>query len=288
MENELKLLGEAIIEAKTTIAKKVHGIRLKDVTPQQLEQLKRDQLVGLKEEDIISIRADFVKLFGEFLCNHDRIDVAYKAIEDWGKKTGEYVHNLGVPLDEAMKDTSYYRTFINEIIEEKVKQHNMSVNTVFEAYRILNPLLDHAVYCFSLTYVNFYKKTLENAKNAFIEVSIPVVPLSKGIAVLPLVGNVDTERAALLMEETLKEASRLNLSHLILDLSGVLIVDTMVAHQIFNVMDALKLLGIKTIITGIRPEIAQTVVSLGLDFSKQVTRANLQQALTDVELFKKS
>lgn len=89
------------------------------------------------------------------------------------------------------------------------------------------------------------------------------------------------------MDKTLKEAGRLKLKHLVLDLSGVLIVDTMVAQQIFNVLDALKLLGVNSIITGIRPEIAQTVVSLGIDFSQQVTRANLQQALVDVQLFRK-
>jgi rsbT co-antagonist protein RsbR len=61
----------------------------------------------------------------------------------------------------------------------------------------------------------------------------------------------------------------------------------MVAQQIFNVLDALKIIGVNSIITGIRPEIAQTVVSLGIDFSKQVTRANLQQALIDVQLFPK-
>lgn len=280
MENELKILGETILEVKYEIAKKVHEIRLSGATEAQKQLISQ-----LDEQEVINIRANFVAFFGEALIKGVDKEKAYNDIEKWGKETGQFAYSLGVPLDEALKDTAFYRTFISKIIEEAAIKRNLSVKTVFASARVIDPLLDHAVYCFSLTYVDFYKKTLESAKTAFIELSVPVVPLSKGIAVLPLVGNIDTERARLLMEKTLEEAGRLNLSHLILDLSGVVVVDTLVADQIFKVMDALKLLGVQTIITGIRPEIAQTVVSLGLDFSKQVTRATLQQALVDVHLF---
>ncbi|WNS79625.1 STAS domain-containing protein [Domibacillus sp. DTU_2020_1001157_1_SI_ALB_TIR_016] len=280
MENDLKILGEAILEAKHEIAKKVHEIRLAEATEEQKQIASQ-----LDEQEVINIRANFVARFGEALVKGVDKEKIYNDIEQWGKETGQFAYSLGVSLDEALGDTAFYRTFISEVIEEAVIKHNLSVRTVFASARVIDPLLDHAVYCFSLTYIHFYKETLENAKTAFIELSVPVVPLSKGIAVLPLIGNMDTERAGLLMEETLKAAKRLNLTHLILDLSGVLVVDTMVADQIFKVIDALKLLGVQTILTGIRPEIAQTVVSLGLDFSKQVTWANLQQALVDVQLF---
>ncbi|PLT33211.1 anti-anti-sigma factor [Bacillus sp. V5-8f] len=281
MESELKILGEAILEAKHDIAKRVHENRIAEAN-----EIQKQLISQLDVEEVIKIRANFVALFGEALVYGIDKEKAYDNIEKWGKETGQFVYSLGIPLDEALRDTAYYRSFISEVLEKGILKHNMSVQTVFAASRAIDPLLDHAVYCFSLTYVDYYKKTIDNAKTAFMELSVPVVPLSKGIAVLPLIGNIDTERAGLLMEQTLQEAGRLHLSHLILDLSGVVMVDTMVADQIFKVMDALKLLGVKTIVTGIRPEIAQTVVSLGLDFSKQVTRANLEQALADIHLFR--
>ncbi|MEM1501782.1 STAS domain-containing protein [Domibacillus sp. 8LH] len=279
MENELKILGKTILEAKYEIAKKVHENRLSESTESHKQLLSQ-----LEEQEAINIRANLVALFGEALVKDAGGEKAYDYLENWGKETGQFVYSLGISLDEALKGTTSYRTFISEAIEEAVMKHNMSVKTVFAASRIVDPLLDHAVYYFSLTYIHFYKESLENAKKAFLELSVPVVPLSKGIAVLPLVGNIDPERAVLLMEETLKEAGRLKLSHLILDLSGVVLGDTMAADQIFKVMDGLELLGVQTIITGIRPEIAQTVVSLGLNFNKQVTRANLEQALANVHL----
>ncbi|MGB8268087.1 MAG: STAS domain-containing protein, partial [Priestia megaterium] len=123
---------------------------------------------------------------------------------------------------------------------------------------------------------------LERAQSAFLELSVPVVPLAKGMAILPLIGNIDTERANYLMEETLKSVNRLQLQRLILDLSGVYIIDTMVADRIFKVIDSLKLLGVETILTGIRPEVAQTIVSIGIDFSSLTIKSSLQKAIEDV------
>lgn len=155
----------------------------------------------------------------------------------------------------------------------------MSVDTVFKVGSIFDPLLDHAAYAFSLTFVQSYSRDIQNAKMALLELSVPVVPLKKGTAILPLVGNIDTERAKLLIEETLNSANELQLERLIIDLSGVYIVDTMVANQIFILFDSLKLIGVETVLTGIRPEVAQTVIKLGLDFSGKKVMANLEQAI---------
>ncbi|HWO98238.1 MAG TPA: STAS domain-containing protein [Bacillus sp. (in: firmicutes)] len=281
MEHEFSLLGEKILEKKFDIARRVHEQRMFEMSVEQKQLLSQ-----LEEKELINIRANFVGLFGQALIDRSNKGQAYDEIEKWGKETGEFAYNLGIPLDEALKDTSYYRNFLSEVIEDEIIKQDMSVKTVFGVARVIDPLLDHAVYCFSLTYVHINKKALEAAKTAFLELSVPVVPLSNGIAILPLVGDIDTERARLLMEETLREAVRLKLSSLILDLSGVVIVDTMVADQLFKVISGLELIGVKTTLTGIRPEIAQTVVSLGIDFSNVSIKANLKQALSDL-IFKK-
>lgn len=134
-------------------------------------------------------------------------------------------------------------------------------------------------YAFSLTFVHSYSKDIQNAKKALFELSVPVVPLKKGTAILTLIGNIDTERAKLLIEETLKSANKLQLERRIIDLSGVYIVDTMVANQIFILFDSLKLLGVETILTGIRPEVAHIMIKLGLDFSEIKVMATLEQAI---------
>ncbi|WP_330218043.1 STAS domain-containing protein, partial [Priestia megaterium] len=275
MDN-LHFLGEKILEKKYEIAQMVHTHRL--------ASLKEVKDVNVTKEKIIELRANFISYFGQALMAKNDQKTIFDQIVKWAKESGEFASNLGISLSEALEDTTYYRKFIWEVLKEEIRNHNIPTDTIFELITIIDPLLDKAVYVFSLTYVNIYQETLRKAKSAFLELSVPVVPITKGIAILPLIGEVDTERATLLLEETLKKANELKLSHLLFDLSGVMIVDTMVAHQIFKIVDALGLLGVKTILIGIRPEVAQTMIQLGIDFSKITIKANLEKALLGLNL----
>ncbi|WP_456364165.1 STAS domain-containing protein [Priestia aryabhattai] len=276
MIDEIGFLGKKILDHKLEIAKEVHEDRLSGITEEERKQL------APFEEKLINIRAHFIGLFGEVLKEHLDKKEALEKLSHWGKETGEMFFSLKAPLDEALKDTKYYRIFIWKMLKNEIKKHKMSVETVFEVGEIIDPLLDHAVYSFSLTYVEYHQQTLKRARSAFLELSVPVVPVKKGTAILPLVGDIDTERANYLMEQTLESANKMQLQQLILDLSGVFIIDTMVADQIFKVIEALKLLGVVTILTGLRPEVAQTIVSLGLDFSSQRVMGSLQQAIEEL------
>lgn len=273
MKNELQLLGEKILEKKYQIAERVHEKAINKAAAQKLP---------MTEKEIIDIRANFVKLFGESLLQEAGADTGGQPFVKWGKETGKRVCDLGIPLDQALKGTSYYRTCIWEVLGEEMLNHDMSLATSLRVGSILDPLLDQAVYAFSSAYVQCHEETLENSKRAFLELSVPVVPLAKGVAVLPLIGNIDTERARLLMEEVLQKASEKRLSHLLFDLSGVLVVDTMVADQIFKIEKALGLLGVETILIGIRPEVAQTMTNLGIDIGQLKIKSNLEQALKDL------
>ena len=250
----------------------------------RMTDLKEVKDVNVTKEEIIELRANFISYFGQALMAKNDQKTIFDQIVKWAKESGEFASNLGISLSEALEDTTYYRKFIWEVLKEEIRDHNIPTDTIFELITIIDPLLDKAVYVFSLTYVNIHQETLKKAKSAFLELSVPVVPITKGIAILPLIGEVDTERATLLLEETLKKANELKLSHLLFDLSGVMIVDTMVAHQIFKIVDALGLLGVKTILIGIRPEVAQTMIQLGIDFSTITIKANLEQALLDLNL----
>ena len=276
MEKELVYLGEMISEYKYRIAKEVNDNRMKEYSIEE-----KERLINF-EKEIIELRANYIGLYGDILRENLSEKDSMELISKWGKETGELVYRSGAPLDEALKDSRYYSTFIWKAIKEEILKNHMPIETVFEVGSIINPLMHHAAYCFSLTYVNFYKTNIDNAKTGLIELSVPVVHLKNGYAILPLIGNIDTERAKVLIEETLKSANRLKLEKLIIDLSGVYIVDTMVADQIFKLIDALQFLGVDAIVTGIRPEVAQTVIGLGLDFTGIKLKANVEQAMDEI------
>ncbi|WP_046180743.1 STAS domain-containing protein [Domibacillus tundrae] len=275
MNNELRVLGEKLVDRKYEIARNIYKNRLK--TEGIYEKDESDT------QEALEYRANFIQMFGDILVEQPKTDFAMKRFNQWGRKTGEIACSMDLPMDEALRTTSMFRAAIWDALKLEVKQQQMSVDTVFEMIAILDPLLDEAVYAFSLSYVHFHQETLEESNQAFLELSAPVVPITKGVAVLPLIGSMNTERAKFLMEEVLQKAAHLQLSHLLLDLSGVVTVDTMVADQIFKVINALSLLGVEASLIGIRPEVAQTMITIGINIGEMDVKANLETALKDLQ-----
>ncbi|WP_017726096.1 PAS domain S-box protein [Halalkalibacterium ligniniphilum] len=111
------------------------------------------------------------------------------------------------------------------------------------------------------------------------ELSAPVVPLLEGIAILPLVGSIDSERAKQLLNNLPSKIQEEKVNSLIIDLSGIYTLDGMVINSLFQMIDVLNLLGTRSIISGMRPDLAQIAVQLGVDLSSLQTIASVQQAL---------
>jgi anti-anti-sigma regulatory factor len=108
------------------------------------------------------------------------------------------------------------------------------------------------------------------------ELSTPAIPIYDGILVLPLVGNIDTGRAAQVMEAVLTGIAREHASVVIVDVTGVPVIDTGVANHLVQVTQAAQLLGARCLLVGIKPEVAQTLVQLGVNLTSIVTRSDLQ------------
>jgi rsbT co-antagonist protein RsbR len=111
------------------------------------------------------------------------------------------------------------------------------------------------------------------------ELSTPIIPLYTGVLVLPLVGDIDSRRAAQVIEALLEAISRQQADVVIIDITGVPVVDTQVANYLLQAARATQLLGSQVVLVGISPDIAQTIVQLGVDLSNIMTRANLQSGV---------
>ncbi len=115
---------------------------------------------------------------------------------------------------------------------------------------------------------------------ALQELSTPLIPISDTMLVMPLVGRIDTRRASQILETLLTGIQAQQADLAIIDITGVNVVDTQVAHAIIQTARAVKLLGAQVVLTGLRAEVAQTLVSLGVDLSDIVTRATLQSGIS--------
>src|SRR6202012_1417176 len=112
-----------------------------------------------------------------------------------------------------------------------------------------------------------------------MELSTPVVRLWDGIIAVPLVGTLDSARTQLVMEKLLDTLVATGASHAVIDITGGPTVDTEVAQHLLKTVSAARLLGAECTISGIRPQVAQTIVSLGIEFGDIATKASLADAL---------
>lgn len=272
MTKDIILLGERVEEDKYLIAQLIHEEVLKNASLSEVASY------GDLLETVMEFRAGLIELFGKSITNFYNQEKAYNEVSEWGHATGNYFLQEGMTLDTALAETNIYRKHISKVIKSEAMLKGIELDVLFEVLDFFHALLDHAAHSYSFAYINSYQKNLTDARKEYLELSSPVVPVNDEIAILPLVGAIEVDRAAHIMEKTLMSAGRLRVSTLIIDLSGVVKVDAMVAHQIISLTEALNLIGVRAILTGIRPEIAQTMTHLGVDVGKLALGGSLKHA----------
>ena len=120
---------------------------------------------------------------------------------------------------------------------------------------------------------------VKKAQQEVLKLSVPIVPIQDGIAVLPLIGSIDSERAEYILENVILKIIEMKVEYLIVDFSGILNIDAIAERYLFDIYSVLRLQGIEVVMTGIRPELAQTIVRNGIDFSSIKTYATVKQAI---------
>lgn len=142
----------------------------------------------------------------------------------------------------------------------------------------LNMLVDELVAA-QETQVRLQNEIIQAQAAAIQELSTPLIPISEHVVVMPLIGSIDSSRAQQVIERLLTGISENRADTVILDITGVPIVDTQVANALIRAAQAVRLLGAQIVLTGIRPEVAQTLVGLGIDLRNIVTHSTLQTAI---------
>ena len=251
-----------------------------------LELWMKNQLAdeGLRE-DLISneeLRSQSEELVNSIVANLGKSDVNNLEDESWSpvieilggiaitrarqgfspRETGKFVFSL----KEAMLD----------IIQKEIKNDPAQL---FEESVKINKLMDNLSIVTFETFIKGREEVILRQTDEIAEISTPVIRVWDGILALPIIGTLDSQRTQIVMENLLQEIVETGSSIAILDISGVPAVDSLVAQHLIKTVSATRLMGAECIISGIRPEIAQTVVHLGIDLSNIITKASLASAL---------
>ena len=159
-------------------------------------------------------------------------------------------------------------------------QKELSKDPVAMAREMMNAseLLDSLGLHTTDAYLKAREQTILRQQQEMMELSTPVVKLWEGILALPLIGTLDSARTQVVMESLLAAIVRTNSQVAIIDITGVPTVDTVVAQHLLKTVTAARLMGADCIISGVRPQIAQTIVHLGINLLDVTTKATLSDA----------
>lgn len=150
---------------------------------------------------------------------------------------------------------------------------------LFDEMMKINRVMDNLSVVTFETFIKGREEVILRQTDEIAEISTPVIRVWDGILALPIIGTLDSARTQIVMENLLQEIVETGSSIAILDISGVPAVDSLVAQHLIKTVSATRLMGAECIISGIRPEIAQTVVHLGIDLSNIITKSTLASAL---------
>jgi rsbT co-antagonist protein RsbR len=140
-------------------------------------------------------------------------------------------------------------------------------------------LIDKLGLLTSDAFIQAKEQTIHKQAEEMLELSTPVVKLWQGIVAIPLIGTLDSNRTQVVMESLLSAIVATNSRVAIIDITGLPAVDTLVAQHLLKTITAAKLMGAECILSGIRPQIAQTMVHLGINLSEVITKATMADAL---------
>ena len=180
---------------------------------------------------------------------------------------------------ETADVTSGFVLALKRPIFEALQRDRSNLEAQIEVIWAASAIVDRMAQWTMSTYQRSREDMIRRQQQELFELSTPVIKLWEGVLAIPLIGTLDSSRAQLVLETLLQRIVETGSTLAIIDITGVPTVDTLVAQHLLKTVTAIRLMGAESIISGIRPQIAQTIVHLGIDLQGIVTKATLADAL---------
>jgi len=232
----------------------------------------------LSERDLREESTRFVQLLRKATQAGNFVDIEQP---EWGelrtmlKELSQTRAEAGFSTSEtAMFIFSFKQPLFNQLRTELEKDPEVLTNELWN----ITLILDKLILFMSESYQRTRESIISRQQQELLELSTPVVQLWEGVLALPMIGTLDSARTQTAMEALLQQIVETGSQIAIIDITGVPTVDTLVAQHLIKTVTAARLMGADCIISGIRPQIAATIVHLGLDLGGVTTKANLADA----------
>ena len=231
----------------------------------------------IKEDEVREQSAEFLQRFEKSVASGETGNIKAPAWEPTLEVLDELSRNRG-RMGFSPSETAMFVLSLKEPLARSLRQGATSEQAFTDSWE-MSTLLDKLALHTTEVYQQSREELIARQQEDMLELSTPVVKIWDGIVALPLIGTLDSARTGVVMESLLQRIVETGSEIAIIDITGVPTVDTLVAQHLLKTVAAARLMGADCIISGIRPQIAQTMVHLAIDLSSVTTKATMAEAL---------
>ena len=203
-----------------------------------------------------------------------------EALQHYARDLSERIIPRGVETEEVVGIVLLLRDVLARSLFEKYREDFPLLNRILDAYE---PAANRIANTVAVSFVEERERVIRQQQDAIRELSTPVLQVRERLLILPIIGMLDTQRAQQVTEQLLRGIRTHRAKVVVVDITGVPDIDQAVANHLVNTVDASRLMGASVIVTGLSAEIAQTLVTIGVDLSKIITVGDLEGGIEEAE-----
>ena len=251
---------------------------------QSRTQLREEWARRITEAQLLTAMSQD-EIFAEATAVYDNyVDVletgAVEALQAYARNLSERIIPRGVETHEVVGIVLLLRDVLARSLFAKYHADFTKLNRVLDAYE---PAANRIANTVAVSFVQERERVIREQQEAIRVLSTPVLPVRERLLILPVIGTVDPLRARQLTEQLLRGIRTNRARVVVMDITGVPAMDATVANHLVLTVEASRLLGATVIVTGLSPELAQTLVNIGVDLSKMNTVGDLQGGIEEAE-----
>jgi rsbT co-antagonist protein RsbR len=232
-------------------------------------------LTSMSQEEVLAEATSVYDNYVEVLATDN-----YEALVDYARNLSERIIPRGVETHEVVGIVLLLRDVLARSLFAKYQVDFSKLNRILDAYE---PAANRIANTVAVGFVQQRERVIREQQEAIRELSTPVLQVRERLLILPIIGVIDPQRARQLTEQLLRGIRTNRAKVVVIDITGVAAIDSKVANHLVQTVEASRLLGASIIVTGLSPEIAQTLVTIGVDLGKMHTVGDLQGGIEEAE-----
>ncbi|MGA7801780.1 MAG: STAS domain-containing protein [Gammaproteobacteria bacterium] len=235
----------------------------------------------LSNDEINDYSIEFLELFVMLLQSGEKLNrrgAEYKALRQFFSTFSQQIQVRGGSLEEFVRYIQFMQRVMIEDLETDAALDSQQVRGIL---LLLASVFNDIILDVFHVYLEEKERTIQAQQEELREISTPITEIWDGVLTLPIIGTLDSSRTMMVMERLLARIESDRAKVVVMDVTGVLAIDSQVSHHLIQMIRAVGLMGAEAILTGIRPEIARALTSLNIDLGGVTTRSTLSEGLKE-------